>query len=141
MAAKHQIMTRSQLEKINSEQLVQSFILLQDEILGKQTELLRQNYTMNERLGDLSEKLINIERRQYKIEQYSRRECIEIQGIPQSVTINNLEDTVIKIFEKIGISVNKRMIVACHRPRKTTKTIVKFANKKDAELVLKVKKS
>ena len=141
MAAKHQIMTRSQLEKINSEQLVQSFILLQDEILGKQTELLRQNYTMNERLGDLSEKLINIERRQYKIEQYSRRECIEIQGIPQSVTINNLEDTVIKIFEKIGISVNKRMIVACHRPGKTTKTIVKFANKKDAELVLKVKKS
>ena len=61
-------------------------------------------------------------------------------GIPQNVTIKNLEDTVIKIFEKIGISIDKRMIAACHRIGKTTKTIVKFANRKDAELVLKSKK-
>ena len=47
---------------------------------------------------------------------------IEIQGIPENVTIKNLEDTVIKIFEKIGISINKCMIVACHRLDKTTKT-------------------
>ena len=50
MAAKHQIMTRSQLEKMNSEQLVQSFLMLQDEILGNQTELLQQNNTIDERL-------------------------------------------------------------------------------------------
>ena len=36
MAAKRQIMTRSQLEKMDSEQLLQSFLLLQDEILGNQ---------------------------------------------------------------------------------------------------------
>ena len=36
MAAKHQIMTTSQLEKMDSEQLLQSFLLLQDEILGNQ---------------------------------------------------------------------------------------------------------
>ena len=51
--AKHQIMTRSQLEKINSDKLAQSFLLLQDELLRIQTK------------------------------QYSRQECIEIQGIPQ----------------------------------------------------------
>ena len=38
MAAKHQIMARSQLEKMDSEKLVQSFLLLQDEILGNQKE-------------------------------------------------------------------------------------------------------
>ena len=40
MAANCQIMTRSQLGKTDSEQLVPSFSLLQDEILGNQTELL-----------------------------------------------------------------------------------------------------
>ena len=32
---------------------------------------------------ELNEQLINIERRQNKLKQYSRRECIESQGIPQ----------------------------------------------------------
>ena len=47
-------MTKSQLEKIESKQLVQSFLILQDEILGNQTELLQQYNPINERLGDLS---------------------------------------------------------------------------------------
>ena len=50
-------MTRSQLEKMDSEQLAQSFLLLQDEVLGNQAELLQQNNTINERLGDLSKKV------------------------------------------------------------------------------------
>ena len=57
LAAKRQIMTSSQLEIMDSEQLEQSFLMLQDEILGNQTELLQQNNTINERLGDLSKKL------------------------------------------------------------------------------------
>ena len=53
---------------------------------------------------------------QYELEQYSRRECMEIQGIPQNIIIKNLKDTVTsKIFEKIGISLNKHMIVASHK--------------------------
>ena len=54
MATKREIITRSQLVKMDSEQLVQSFLLPQDEILGNQTELLQQNSTINETLGDLS---------------------------------------------------------------------------------------
>ena len=56
MDAKRQIMTRSQLEKMDSEQLVQSFLLMQDDILGNQSELLQQNNIVNERLEDLSKK-------------------------------------------------------------------------------------
>ena len=51
-----------------------------------------------------------------------------------------MEDTVINIFEKPGISIKKRIVVVCHRLGKTKKMIVKFANRKDAELVLKSKK-
>ena len=45
--------------------------------------------------------LINVEHCHYKLEQYSRQECVKIEGIPQDVTTKNLEDTVIKIFEKL----------------------------------------
>ena len=41
----------------------------------------------------LNKQLIKIECCQEKLEQYSRRECMEIQGIPQNVTIKNLEGT------------------------------------------------
>ena len=51
MVAKHLIMTRSLLEKMDSEQPVQIFLLLQDEILENQAELLKQNNTINERVG------------------------------------------------------------------------------------------
>ena len=51
MVAKHLIMTRSLLEKMDSEQPVQIFLLLQDEILENQTELLKQNNAINERVG------------------------------------------------------------------------------------------
>ena len=44
---------------------------------------------------------INVEHCHYKLEQYSRQECVKIEGIPQDVTTKNLEDTVIKIFEKL----------------------------------------
>ena len=69
----------------------------------------------------LSEQLTDVERRMDKREQYSRRECIKIQGIPEYAKIKNLEDTVMKMFEKIGISINKRIIVACHRLQSWTK--------------------
>lgn len=43
MPTKRQIiMTRSQLEEMESEQPVRSFLMLQDEILGKLRELLQQ---------------------------------------------------------------------------------------------------
>ena len=51
MVAKHLIMTRSQLEKMDSEQPVQIFLLLQDEILENQAQLLKQNNAINERVG------------------------------------------------------------------------------------------
>ena len=57
VAAKHQIMTRNQLEKMDSEQPVQNFLLLQDEILGNQIEVLQQSNTINKRPGDLSKKI------------------------------------------------------------------------------------
>ena len=44
----------------------------------------------------LSERLVQTERQCWANPQYSRRECVEIVGIPSSVHHNQLEDSVCK---------------------------------------------
>lgn len=90
---------------------------------------------LNSNTKKINEQLINIEGCPYKLEQYSRRAYIEIQGIPQT---NNNNDNEFgrycdKDIQKTGIVINKHMINVCHRLGKTTKAILKFANREDAE--------
>ena len=66
------------------------------------------------------------------MEQYSRRECIEIAGIPLSITNNLLEEHVLLIFSKIGVNIDELDIAACHRLGSTDRTIVKLLNRKNA---------
>ena len=40
--------------------------------------------------------------------QYSRRDTIEVTGIPSSIRDKNLEDKVHNIFGEIGVNVNER---------------------------------
>ena len=75
-------------------------------------------------------KIIGIES---KLEQYSRRECLDFSGIPGSVAPKDLESFILRLFQKIGIDLDESQIVACHRLGKTDRTIVKFLNRKDAE--------
>ena len=55
-----------------------------------------------------------LERKCATNEQYSKRECLEISGIPDSLANNNLEETVLKIFNETGVTVNSRDAEACH---------------------------
>ena len=45
-------------------------------------------------------------------EHYSRRECLEISGGPESVTDNDLEGKVLKLLEKINVEVHPDYIEA-----------------------------
>ena len=74
-----------------------------------------------------------LERKCAANEQYSRRECLEISGIPDSIPNNNLEETVLKIFNEIGVTVNSRDVEACHRlnPKANPKkVIIKLSKRK-----------
>ena len=55
----------------------------------------------------LMERLVATERKCWANEQYSKRECLEISGIPESVSDNTLED--------IDAKVDKENIESCHR--------------------------
>ena len=73
------------------------------------------------------------------MEQYSKRECIEIVGIPLSITKDLSEEQVLLIFSKIGVNINELDIVAYHKLGSTERAIVKLLNRKDAVKLLENK--
>ena len=46
--------------------------------------------------------------------QYSRRECLELTGIPETSDNNTLESTVLKIFEKVEVNVEPFNVEDCY---------------------------
>ena len=78
-----------------------------------------------------------IEREQFKSSQYSRRDTIEITGIPGDILNDALEDEIIGIYDVAQVNVNGTQLVkidiqACHRVGKKNIVIVKFVNRKFA---------
>ena len=84
-----------------------------------------------------------VERKCAANEQYSRRECLEISGISGSISNNNLEETVLKIFNETGVTVNSRDVKACHHLNQKAnpkKVMIKLSKRKDVATVMNNKK-
>ena len=81
------------------------------------------------------------ERKCWKNEQSSRRECIEISEIPQSIGRTDLEKTVLNVFEKMHPPDDPQNIEKCHILKSddtgpSNKVIVKFSKHKDMVRVM-----
>ena len=84
-----------------------------------------------------------VERKCWANEQYSRRECLEISGIPESIQDDELEDCVSKIFNECDIPVDPANIEACYRLKskaRPKKVIIKLSRRKDVFNILQRKK-
>ena len=55
-------------------------------------------------MEETNNRLEKLEREQYKSLQYSRRDTIEISGIPQPIRQNEFEKEVIKIYEAADVA-------------------------------------
>ena len=89
----------------------------------------------------LSSRLVTLERQSWANAQYSRRECLDIVGIPREVSGEVLEEKVMNIFDKIGCNISPDNIESCYRISKKSDTvIVKFSRRKDCQQVWQVKK-
>ena len=90
----------------------------------------------------LSERLVSMECQCWANVQYSRRECLELAAVPRSVSDGNLQETVLKIFGKVGCPMEGNNIEACYRisKKKYERIIVKFSRRKDCQNVLNAKK-
>ena len=84
--------------------------------------------------------LIETERQSWGNAQYLRRECLEVVGIPASITNDSFEANISKFFDKLGVHAVGKDIHACHGLKDNDKVIIKFSNKKDSLQVLLVKK-
>ena len=84
----------------------------------------------------LVERLVVTERKCWANEQYSRRECLEISDIPESVSDNTLEDKIQGVLRGIDVEVDTENIESCHRLKgkgNKGKVILKLSKRKDAE--------
>ena len=88
-----------------------------------------------------------LEKQQAKMEQYSRRNNVEICGIANEVSGKHLEKKVIGICRESGIDLNRYDIESCHgllsgraNTSNSKRVIVMFVNKKHPEAMLRLKK-
>ena len=146
------VLIKAAVEKMPKEELV-NMVLNYDETmesiladLNKEISKINKNFekleselpiskTVNNALHN---RVIQLEKQCWRNEQYSRRECIEVVGLPDSTTDNE----VCSVFKKIGVDVSVDNIEACH-PLKSdnkSKIIVKFSKRKDCQAVLENKK-
>lgn len=116
-------------------------------MIGAHNHLNTQLKTLEAYSYDHSRRVFELEKELSNLQQYDRRENIEIIGIPNTVTDDLLESKVIEILRSIGLhSLSSYEIVACHRLRKTNttkpaNTIVRFTNRKIAHYALQNRKS
>ena len=76
----------------------------------------------------LNERLIALEKQCWANAQYSRRECLEINGIPSSVSDKDLEEVLCKAITKAGVDITAVCIEDCHRVGNKGQTIIKFGS-------------
>ena len=88
----------------------------------------------------LNKRVINMERQCRAGAQYSKREYLEVVGIPHDVSNENLESKVLKFFTKVGCDILSCNIEACQGLRNNDRIIIKFLQRKDCDQVMSVKR-
>ena len=74
--------------------------------MKKDFEKLGSEFAVSKQVnGMLEKRVINMERQCLSNSQYSRRECLEVTGIPDSTESKDLEQTLLKVFKKLEVIV------------------------------------
>ena len=91
-------------------------------------------------IADFKRRIIELERKLYAQEQYTRRECVEIVGIKKEVSDNNLSNVVVEAFKCAGVDVTPRSFQAIHKLRNKETVIAKLVHRADAIDILRKKR-
>ena len=59
---------------------------------------------------ELTKRIVALERQRWENVQYSRKECLELVGLPHQVDDNQLETKVLSILEKVGFTIDPGFI-------------------------------
>ena len=143
--------TAKELSKMDRQDLIDKFIEQQSFAITS----LQKFAEVNEKIANLATEMAIIkksipaasssssnisermEREHYQMQQYSRRDCIELVGVPTSVEDKNLEKKSLEILKSINVEVQPSEVQACHRMFDKKRFIIKFLNRKTAIECLK----
>ena len=119
-------------------------LMLEFEKNKKQLTIVQQNNkNLTNKIDDLKSKLKQSEMSINNLEQYSRRECLEINGVPEKPN-ENTDDIVIAVAKKVGLAISSKDISVSHRvgrlqnnssKRRHPTIIAKFSTRKTRDLV------
>ena len=134
----------SALSKVESN-LMQNITNLKDEVINLKDIIIKNLQDQNKRLktkaNALENKITDLEIQNNNVNQYSRRNDVEISGIPQSVSDNQLEEKVVDILKAIDVNITTNEIEVCHRlGNKKENVIVRVINRKHCLKALQNKK-
>ena len=111
-------------------------LMSQIKMMEGKMKVLESRLKYTEELSEETEKRHYITEKEInKLNQYSRRENLEIVRIPNSATQKDLEGRVIQIFDAIDVPVVSYNIAACHHLKKnkfqkSPNVIIRFTNRK-----------
>ena len=133
--------TNKRLQELNDhlktnivDQMNENVMSIKDTIIHV---LKKDNAQLRNKVELLEKKLTEVEISRNKLEQYTRRNNIEIQGIPPQISDEKLEE---KVFGAMNIAITKNDVEDCHRLGKSSKsTIVQFVNRKHCNAILSKK--
>ena len=147
--------TEDTLDKFSKKNVIEIALALQDKVESGNTEILEEIRKLNHNFkklegelivskkvySELQKHIIQLKKQCWTNAQYSRRECLELVGIPSSIEHDQLEDKVVEIFNKVGCNIMKEYFEACHQIGKNNdRVIIKFSKRKECLQVLSVKK-
>lgn len=89
----------------------QSIVKQNEEISGKAAAAQNTSKILQEAFQKTNEKLVDLERQQHKLEQYSRTDCLGITGIPNTVGNYDLESFALYVVNEIGVKIDKKRIL------------------------------
>lgn len=137
-------MTTINYTKLTKEQLIQLLHEKDDQLKSLTSRIAKIEAKLNDGDDDFSEyadRIVKLERAGYQQEQYSRRECVEIVGLPEEIQDQQaLEKKVVDVFGHAGVKVTTRDFHAIHRLKNNAVVIAKCVNRRDATAILRAKK-
>ena len=118
------------LKKTNksvTEEVNESIMSIKNTIIDA---LKEENLKLQNKVKKLEEQLLEIDQKNNHLDQYSRRNNLEIQVIPANITDDKLEGKVIDIFSCLGIEVKGADTEDCCRSgfANPKNIIVRFVN-------------
>ena len=106
---------------------MQNITNLKDDLINLKDRIIKnlqyENKCLKTKVTVLENKITHLEI-QNNVDQYIRRNNVEISGIPQSVSDNQQGEKVVDILKAINVNITSNEIEACHRLMKKKKNVI-----------------